>query len=209
MDHETLLYNFFNKLPVECYGEVANPIKAFSLDDTKANKLRKSLKLSNTRICDYLLLPKDTADDLYIIEATDMHRTLTKAISRSKANSNNRAGKSHKSKQVPVDIDLISKELQHEVKEKILGTLLMFSRMVGRHSSVSKLFSINKYYIFALIVPSKEESKIARLYANLTGSLNDDLSKYLAGKAEVSLMDKRAVWSYKKFISAFKKKHPK
>ncbi|MBE8182127.1 MAG: hypothetical protein HAW61_01230 [Candidatus Portiera sp.] len=44
-------------------------------------------------------------------------------------------------------------------------------------------------------------------YTYLKNSLTEELSKKLRGRGEISLMDDNAVWSYKSFVAAFKKRN--
>ncbi len=211
MDHESLLLQFFNKVSISAFGEEKGmPLEAFSLDNDFADKIRKSLKLSNTPICDYLLLPKNISDQIYLIELTDMWAKLLHHIKSIQNNANNGSSKKNKLKEIKDHIPAIKDELVGEVKHKITGTLLMFSRLTNKHSSVSKLFSIDKEYFFALIVPSGLDKKGKRatvLYTNLKHTLTTELSEKLSGRGEISLMDNKAVWSYKSFVAAFKKRH--
>ncbi len=61
-----------------------------------------------------------------------------------------------------------------------------------------------------MIVPRDikgKEYNVAVLYTYLKNSLTEELSKKLRGRGEISLMDNKAVWSYKSFVAAFKKRH--
>lgn len=61
-----------------------------------------------------------------------------------------------------------------------------------------------------MIVPRDIKGKkynVAVSYTYLKNSLTEELSKKLRGRGEISLMDDNAVWSYKSFVAAFKKRN--
>ncbi len=122
------------------------PLEAFSLDDDFADKVRKSLGLSHAHICDYLLLPKEISNQLYLIELTDMGKELLSYIESIKNNGKPESKSSSKKKLKKIEsrIAQIKYKSIKDVSYKIQGTLTLFLYMVKNHSSISKLLDTRK-----------------------------------------------------------------